>query len=39
MGQKIIICQGLPASGKSTWSKQYCKDNLDLGEVNIEDEN
>ena len=25
---KIIFCKGLPASGKSTWASQYCKDNI-----------
>lgn len=37
MEQKIIICQGLPASGKSTWSKQYCKDNQDFLRINKDD--
>lgn len=24
---KVLILQGLPGSGKSTWAKQYCKEN------------
>jgi predicted kinase len=35
--QHIIFCQGLPASGKSTWSKQYCKDNLDYVRISRDD--
>lgn len=27
--QKITLCQGLPASGKTTWSKEYCEKHLD----------
>ncbi len=26
---KVIILQGLPGSGKSTWAKQYCLENPD----------
>ena len=37
MKQKIIICQGLPASGKSTWSKQYCIDHPEYIRVNKDD--
>lgn len=33
----IVICKGLPASGKSTWSKQYCKENKDAIRVNRDD--
>lgn len=32
--QKIIFLKGLPASGKSTWSKQYCIDNPDFVRIN-----
>ena len=35
--QKIIFLQGLPASGKSTWSKQYCIDNPDFVRINKDD--
>lgn len=34
---KVIITQGLPASGKSTWAKQYCKDNKNWVRVNRDD--
>lgn len=27
MKQQAIICVGVPASGKSTWSKEFCKNN------------
>lgn len=33
----MIICQGLPASGKSTWSKQYCIDHPQFIRVNKDD--
>lgn len=35
--QEIILCHGLPASGKSTWSKQYCKDHSNYIRVNKDD--
>lgn len=25
--KKVIICRGIPASGKSTWAKQFIKEN------------
>lgn len=31
---KLIICKGLPASGKSTWSKEYVKNNENTVRVN-----
>lgn len=31
---KIIICKGLPGSGKSTWSKEYVKNNPNTIRVN-----
>ena len=34
MKQKIIFLKGLPASGKSTWSKQYCIDNPEFVRIN-----
>jgi len=37
MSQKIIFCKGLPASGKSTWSKQFCKDNPEFVRINKDD--
>lgn len=35
--QKIILLKGLPASGKSTWAKQYCLDNPNFVRVNKDD--
>lgn len=35
--KKIIITQGLPASGKSTWSKDMCRQNNDFMRVNKDD--
>lgn len=35
--QKIIFLKGLPASGKSTWSKQFCIDNPDFVRINKDD--
>ena len=35
--QKIIFLKGLPASGKSTWAKQYCIDNPDTIRLNKDD--
>ncbi len=32
--QKLIITKGLPASGKTTWSLDYCKNNLNTVRVN-----
>lgn len=37
MNKKIIVTLGLPASGKSTWSKQYIKDNPDFKRINNDD--
>lgn len=34
---KIILCKGLPASGKSTWAKQYVAKNHDWKRVNKDD--
>ena len=34
INQKIILCQGLPASGKSTWAIQHCTDNPEFIRVN-----
>ena len=34
---KIIFCKGLPASGKSTWASQYCKDNINFIRLNKDD--
>lgn len=35
--QKIIFCKGLPASGKSTWAKEYCYRNPDFIRINKDD--
>ena len=35
--QKIIFLRGLPASGKSTWSKQFCIDNPEFVRINKDD--
>lgn len=35
--QKIIFLKGLPASGKSTWAKEYCKENPDYIRINKDD--
>lgn len=32
--QKLIICRGLPASGKSTWAKKFVEDNPQWKRVN-----
>lgn len=37
MKQKIILCKGLPASGKSTWSKLYCQSNLEFVRLSRDD--
>lgn len=34
---KIIITRGLPASGKSTWSKQFVADNKDYKRISRDD--
>lgn len=34
MNKKLIICQGLPASGKSTWTKEFVKGKKDWVIVN-----
>lgn len=35
--QKVIILQGIPASGKSTWAKSFCKNNKNYVRVNRDD--
>lgn len=35
--QQIILCKGLPASGKSTWAKKYCKDHSEFARINKDD--
>ena len=35
--QRIILCKGLPGSGKSTWSKQFCADNPEFVRINKDD--
>ncbi len=35
--QKIIFLKGLPASGKSTWAKQQCIENLFIERINKDD--
>ena len=35
--QKIIMLSGLPASGKSTWAKEYCKNNPNFIRLNKDD--
>lgn len=37
MKRKIIITKGLPASGKSTWAKEYCRKNPNFKRVNRDD--
>lgn len=34
---KLLILKGLPASGKSTWAKQYCSKNKDWVRINRDD--
>lgn len=34
---KLIICVGIPASGKTTWAKQYCSENEKTIRVNRDD--
>lgn len=35
--QKVIMTRGLPASGKSTWAKQFIKDNKGWKRINKDD--
>lgn len=35
--RKIVICKGLPASGKSTWAKDFVAKNVDWKRVNKDD--
>ena len=35
--QQIILCKGLPGSGKSTWAKQFCFENKDFIRINKDD--
>lgn len=35
--RKVIVCKGIPASGKSTFAKQYCEKNPDWIRVNRDD--
>lgn len=35
--QKIIFCQGIPGSGKTTWAKQFCIDNPEFVRINKDD--
>lgn len=35
--QKIIFLKGLPASGKSTWAKQFCLENPNFIRLNKDD--
>lgn len=37
MNKKLIICIGIPCSGKSTWSKEYLLHNSDTIRVNRDD--
>lgn len=34
---KLIICQGIPASGKTTWSRNFIKDNDNWIRINRDD--
>lgn len=35
--QQIIFLKGLPASGKSTWAKRFCEDNMNFVRINKDD--
>lgn len=35
--KKIIICRGLPASGKSSWAKEFVLKNLNWKRINLDD--
>lgn len=35
--QEIILCKGLPGSGKSTWAKQYCLEHLEYVRISKDD--
>ena len=37
MGQQIVLCMGLPGSGKSTWAKQFCTDHPEFERINKDD--
>lgn len=37
MNKEILILKGLPASGKSTFAKNFCNENLDYIRVNRDD--
>lgn len=37
MDQKVILLKGLPASGKTTWAIQFCKDNPKFRRINKDD--
>lgn len=37
MNQKIIFCKGLPASGKSSWSKSYIIEHSEFIRLNKDD--
>jgi predicted kinase len=37
MTQKLIMCKGLPASGKSTWAKEYARNNSNFIRINNDD--
>lgn len=37
MNQEVIIMHGIPASGKSTWAKQYVKDNTNYKRISRDD--
>ena len=37
MKQKIILTVGIPASGKSTYAKELCKDDSNFRRVNKDD--
>ena len=34
---KIILCRGIPGSGKTTWTKNYCKEHPNTIRVNRDD--